>query len=70
MDAMGRPGAFAHWDRQAQNFLKQIVNHVDRKSVDKVAVDLTHASKAQIEEIKAFVAGLTKGQQKKIVYIQ
>jgi hypothetical protein len=45
------------------------VEHIDLKSVDKVAIDLKYGSKEQIKAIKTFVQGLTKDQQGKIIYV-
>lgn len=60
--------ASKNWGNGAK-FFESIVHHVN-KSVDHVAIDLTGASKSQIKGIQKFVSGLTKEQQKKIIYVQ
>lgn len=67
-DAMGGGKAFEHFG-DGSNFMKSIVGHLN-KSVDKIAIDLQGASKAQVGAIKDFVKTLTKAQQKKIVYVK
>jgi hypothetical protein len=67
IDAIGRPGAFSHGN--PKQFFSALMEHIDLKSVDKIAIDLKYASKEQIKAIKTFVQGLTKDQQGKIIYV-
>jgi RHS repeat-associated protein len=69
-DAMGSAAAYAtkNWGNGSE-FFKSILHHVN-KSVDYVAIDLKGASKDQISAIEKYVAGLTKEQQAKIVYVR
>ncbi len=68
-DAIGQPGAYKNWASTSKDFFKQLTRHIDLKSADRVAVDLKGASKAQVKEIKSFVKGLTKEQQRKVTYV-
>lgn len=67
---MGQAAAYAakNWGN-GSNFFGSILHHVN-KSVDYVAIDLVGASKAQIQAIEKYVAGLTKEQQAKIIYVK
>lgn len=69
IDAIGQPGLFANWNKQAGNFFEKLVEHINFKSVDKVAIDLKGASKAQVSQIKAFLGKLSKVEQAKVIYV-
>jgi len=69
-DAMGVPAAYTakDWVTGAKSF-DSIARHVN-KSVDYVAIDLTGATKSQINAIQKYVSTLTREQQAKIIYVQ
>ena len=69
VDLMGVPAAYVgkNWGRGAK-FFDSILHHVN-KSVDYVAIDLSGATKSQINAIQKYVSTLTKEQQAKIVYV-
>jgi len=66
-DAMGAPGAFQNWDRQRRNFLAQIPRHANKS--DFAIVDMTGASRGQIDDVMSYYGTLGKSIQNRVIVI-
>jgi hypothetical protein len=65
-DALGTPAAYRFWNEKA--FLSSIDRHL-RKSNDFTVIDLTGASRAQIDAIRRHVGSLESELQDRILYV-
>lgn len=66
-DTMGAPGAFANWEKQRGNFLRQIERHALKS--DFGVVDMTGASRGQIGEVMNHYGTLSRRTQVRLIII-